>query len=98
LCVRIPAQVSWYDRLGISIRDMVDAGVEMFNLPNSYYIEDRGDFAAIREMAGDTASLYFEMCHTVQQAKAPDTGNVTYDSTIQRKTAPIPAKGWHQHH
>jgi len=90
LCVRIPAQVSWYDKLGISIEDMTQAGVEMFNLSNYYYTEDRGDFKTVRSMAGENASLYFELCHTVHQRKEPDPEGVRiYDNTLQRRTTPV---------
>lgn len=86
LCVRIPAQAACFDELGIDPRAMVEAGVEMFNLSNYYYTEHRGDFYRVREMVGKDASLYFEMCHTVQQRGLPT--KVKYDNTLQRRTTP----------
>jgi hypothetical protein len=88
LCVRIPAQTCWYDRLGISVEGLVESGVDMFNLSNSYYTEMRGDFAAVRKMVGNQASLYFELCHTTQQRMKPKPSNIKYDSKLHRKTTP----------
>jgi hypothetical protein len=88
LCVRIPAQAACFDSLGIDPGGMVEAGVEMFNLSNYYYTEHRGDFARFRELVGDDVSVYFEMCHTVQQRHVPDSFNA-YDRHIQRRTTPL---------
>jgi hypothetical protein len=88
LCVRIPAQTCWYDRLGISVESLVESGVDMINLSNSFYTEMKGDFAAVRKMAGNQASLYFELCHTTQQRLKSKPSNINYDSKLQRKTTP----------
>ena len=87
LCVRIPAQTKCFDPLGIDPAAMVSAGVEMLNLSNYYYTEHRGDFAQVRQMIGDDASIYFEMCHTVQQRRLPT--KISYDCTLQRRATPI---------
>ena len=60
----------------------------MFNLSNSYYTEDCGDFTEIRKAIGNEASIYFEMCHTVHQAEPPIKTNFPYDDKIQRRTTP----------
>ncbi len=48
LCVRVPAQMCVHDMLGIDLRAMTDAGVDMINLSNYYYTEVLGDVAAAR--------------------------------------------------
>ncbi len=87
LCIRIPAQASLFDFLGLDLAALAEAGVEMFNLSNYYYTEHRGDFAQIRELAGQETSLYFEMCHTVRQRTLPT--KFKYDNTLQRRATPI---------
>jgi hypothetical protein len=89
LCARLPAQIACLDALGLDPAAMVRAGVEMFNLSNYYYTEHQGDFAEFRGLVGDEAALYFEMCHTVAQARPPQPdGRRVYDFTIQRRTTP----------
>ena len=86
LCVRIPARTSLFDFLGLDVVALTAAGVEMFNLSNYYYTEHRGDFAQVRELVGSEVSLYFEMCHTIQQRTLPT--EFKYDNTLQRRTTP----------
>jgi hypothetical protein len=89
LCARLPAEIACLEPLGLDPREMAKAGVEMFNLSNYYYTEHAGDFARYRDMVGDDAALYFEMCHTVAQAQPPKLPGQRYDFTIQRRTTPL---------
>lgn len=89
LCVRIPVRRATHDALGIDPAAMAGVGVEMFNLSHSYYTEHWGDFASIRELTGDDVSLYYEMCHTVQQYKPDANQGLRYDCKIQRRATPL---------
>jgi len=63
LCVRVPAYLAAHDRIGLDVAKWTAAGVDMVNLSYHYFTEQRGDLAAIRELAPD-ASVYAEMTHT----------------------------------
>ena len=62
LCVRVPAQLTTHDPLGIDLPAMVEAGVDMINLSFHYFTEQQSDMAQIREMVPD-AAIYLEMTH-----------------------------------
>lgn len=85
LCVRIPAYVSWFDRLGIDMKQWHEAGVEMFNLSYSYVTAQNGNLAQIRKQAPD-AAMYCEMCHTHQMGPHLTQERVNDAYTIRRVT------------
>lgn len=88
LCARVPGYTDVHHWLGLDLRRMADAGVEMFNITsgNGYFTEPQLDLCEIREMVPD-ASVYLEMCHNTREGPAV-TGKVTYDSSLQRITTP----------
>ncbi|MFC1453199.1 hypothetical protein ACFLSJ_07660 [Verrucomicrobiota bacterium] len=87
LCVRVPAFLAAHDRLGVDLRQWVDAGVDMVNLSYFYFTEQQGDYAEIRRMVPD-ATLYVEMCHTTHTGKIVVKG-ASYDNFTYRRTTPL---------
>ena len=63
LCVRIPLQQSAHPRIGLDVRRLREAGVDMFNLSGWYHTTQRTDIAPIRERVPD-AAIYLEMTHS----------------------------------
>ncbi|MBN2291261.1 MAG: hypothetical protein JXM70_02485 [Pirellulales bacterium] len=84
LCVRIPCYLTMHDGLGIDVRSMAAAGVDMFNLSASYFTVHDADIAEISKMAPG-GCFYLEMCHTVYVGKKVAKG---YDSNTFRRTTP----------
>lgn len=63
LCIRIPSLLKALDPLGMDLPALHAAGVDMFNLSQSYFTVQQTDFAAMRKQVPD-AAFYLEMCHT----------------------------------
>lgn len=84
LCVRVPCYIVAHDPLGIDLKMMVDAGVDMINLSASYFTEQQTDLSAIRKMVPD-AAVYLEMTHcTAMGVKLTESGGDKF--TFRRTT------------
>lgn len=84
LCVRVPAVPEAHDPLGIDLRAMAAAGVQMFNFSSNYYtVQQDIDFAAFRQ-ALPGASLYLELTHCTVVGADPTRGRG--DSNYYRRT------------
>ena len=84
LCVRVPCYIIAYDPLGIDLKAMVDAGVDMINLSASYFTEQQTDLPEIREIVPD-AAIYLEMTHcTAMGVKLTESGGDNF--TFRRTT------------
>ena len=64
LCARVPCHLPALDVLGIDLRALVAAGLDMVNASAHYFTTQQHDLVAIREQAAG-AALYFELCHTI---------------------------------
>lgn len=62
LCVRIPLELSAHAALGLDVRRLRNAGVDMFNLSCWYHTTQRSDVAKVRQLAPN-AAIYLEMTH-----------------------------------
>lgn len=60
LCVRIPQELSAHPRIGLDVRRLRDAGVDMFNLSGWIHTCQRTDLAAVRDALPE-AAIYHEM-------------------------------------
>lgn len=85
LCVRVPCFLSEHERLGIDLKEMTAAGVDMVNLSAYYFTEQQTDMAVIRRMIPDS-SVYLEMCHCTQAGPFGEKGE--YDEFLFRPTTP----------
>lgn len=75
LCVRVPCRLAAYDRLGIDLRAMVAAGLDMVNLSVHYCTQHQTDLAVIRRLVPE-AAVYLEMTHcTYRGAGIPGWGD-----------------------
>jgi hypothetical protein len=63
LSVRIPLELSAHPPLGLDVRNLYQAGVDMFNLSGWYHTTQRTDIAKVRELAPGSA-IYLEMTHS----------------------------------
>lgn len=61
--VRIPGGADYYGDMGIDIKKMYDAGVDMFILSDSYFTKCNNDMARVRQLVPH-AAIYHEMTHT----------------------------------
>ncbi|MFZ4768427.1 MAG: hypothetical protein ACOYMN_26060 [Roseimicrobium sp.] len=64
LCARVPCYLPALDLLGLDLKALVAAGLDMVNASAHYFTTQQHDLAAIRKMTTG-ASLYFELCHTI---------------------------------
>ncbi|MBL9117758.1 MAG: hypothetical protein JNJ83_22310 [Verrucomicrobiaceae bacterium] len=64
LCARVPCYLTALDVLGLDLKALVAAGLDMVNASAHYFTTQQHDLAAIRKMS-DGAALYFELCHTI---------------------------------
>lgn len=85
LCARVPAYLAAHDALGIDLRAMVDAGLDMVNLSYYYFTEQQGDYAEARMIVPD-ASLYVEMCHATRVGPAASDASAYDNFTFRRTT------------
>lgn len=68
LCARVPGQLEQMSEVGISLPEMVDAGVDMVNLSASYFTGPYQEVRVVRGLLPD-AAIYVEMCHTTLTGK-----------------------------
>ena len=84
LCVRVPSELVAHDILGIDLRGMVAAGVDMINLSCYYFTQQQNDLAAICAMVPD-AAVYNEITYcssrNTVESGTPD-GSVPTDSQL----------------
>ena len=85
LCIRVPCFTETFNYMGIDLKQMVDAGVDMVNISAYFFTEQQNDMAAIRQMIPDT-SLYLEMCHCSQVGPLGNPGE--YDEFTFRTVTP----------
>lgn len=64
LCARVPCYLPALDVLGLDLKGMVAAGLDMVNASAHYFTTQQHDLAAIRKQTAG-ATLYFELCHTL---------------------------------
>lgn len=63
LCVRIPLALAAHPAIGLDVKRLRRAGVDMFNLSGWYHTTQRSDLAAVRELVPE-AAIYLEMTHS----------------------------------
>jgi hypothetical protein len=73
LCARVPAFLPALDELGLDLKALVAAGLDMVNASAHYFTTQQHDLAAIREQTKG-ASLYFELCHTIWKGDKVQAG------------------------
>ncbi len=64
LCARVPCHLPALDVLGLDLKSLVAAGLDMVNASEHYFTTQQHDLAAIRVQT-QGAALYFELCHTI---------------------------------
>lgn len=64
LCARVPCYLPALDVLGLDLKALVAAGLDMVNASAHYFTTQQHDLPAIRKQTGG-ATLYFELCHTI---------------------------------
>ena len=64
LCARVPCHLPALDVLGLDLKALVAAGLDMVNASEHYFTTQQHDLAAIRTQT-QGATLYFELCHTL---------------------------------
>ena len=64
LCARVPCHLPALDVLGLDLKALVAAGLDMVNASEHYFTTQQHDLAAIRAQT-QGAALYFELCHTI---------------------------------
>ncbi|GAA5148793.1 hypothetical protein GCM10023213_45560 [Prosthecobacter algae] len=83
LCARVPCLMKGLDALGLDLRALVAAGLDMVNLSASYFTTQQMDLATIREQVPESAALYVEMCHSIANGGKLVPG---YDTFTFRRT------------
>ncbi|GEP43595.1 hypothetical protein BGE01nite_28860 [Brevifollis gellanilyticus] len=73
LCARVPCHLTALDVLGLDLRGMVAAGLDMVNASDHYFTTQQHDLVAIREQT-QGAALYFELCHTLWKGEKVTAG------------------------
>ena len=79
LCVRIPAFISSLDYMGLDLDNMIDAGVDMFNLSCYYHTVQQTDIARFRSQLPDDALIYLEVHYAVGYEPASGLQRLTTD-------------------
>jgi len=64
LCARVPCYLPALDVLGLDLKALVAAGLDMVNASAHYFTTQQHDLAVIRQQTAG-AALYFELCHTI---------------------------------
>lgn len=64
LCARVPCHLPALDVLGLDLKSLVAAGLDMVNASEHYFTTQQHDLATIRTQT-QGAALYFELCHTL---------------------------------
>lgn len=73
LCARVPCYLPALDVLGLDLKALVAAGLDMVNASAHYFTTQQHDLAAIRKQT-EGATLYFELCHTVWKGDKVQAG------------------------
>lgn len=73
LCARVPCYLPALDELGLDLKALVAAGLDMANASAHYFTTQQHDLAAIRKMTSG-ATLYFELCHTIWKGDKVQAG------------------------
>lgn len=73
LCARVPCYLPALDELGLDLKSLVAAGLDMVNASAHYFTTQQHDLAAIREQT-EGAALYFELCHTIWKGEKVQAG------------------------
>ena len=73
LCARVPCYLTALDELGLDLKTLVDAGLDMVNSSAHYFTTQQHDLAAIRKLTIG-ATLYFELCHTIWKGDKVQAG------------------------
>jgi hypothetical protein len=73
LCARVPCYLTALDVLGLDLKALVAAGLDMVNASAHYFTTQQHDLAAIRQMT-EGAALYFELCHTIWKGDKVQAG------------------------
>jgi hypothetical protein len=63
LCVRIPLELKSHPEIGLDVKRLSEAGVDMFNLSGWYHTTQTTDVASVRTLVPD-AAIYLEMTHS----------------------------------
>ena len=73
LCARVPCYLRALDELGLDLKALVAAGLDMVNASAHYFTTQQHDLAAIRQLTIG-AALYFELCHTIWKGDKVQAG------------------------
>jgi hypothetical protein len=73
LSARVPCYLPALDALGLDLKALVAAGLDMVNASAHYFTTQQHDLAAIRKQT-EGAALYFELCHTIWKGDKVQTG------------------------
>lgn len=73
LCARVPCYLPALDELGLNLKALVAAGLDMVNASAHYFTTQQHDLAAIRKLTTG-ATLYFELCHTIWKGDKVQAG------------------------
>lgn len=73
LCARVPCYLPALDELGLDLKALVAAGLDMVNASSHYFTTQQHDLAIIRKQTHG-AALYFEICHTLWKGDKVTTG------------------------
>jgi hypothetical protein len=73
LCARVPCYLTALDELGLDLKALVAAGLDMVNASAHYFTTQQHDLAAIRKLTIG-ATLYFELCHTIWKGDKVQAG------------------------
>jgi hypothetical protein len=77
LCARVPCYKDSLDPLGLDLRGLVNAGLDMVNASSHYFTTQYHDLAAIRRMTPG-AKLYLEICHSIWNGAKLEAGYDTF--------------------
>jgi hypothetical protein len=84
LCARVPCYLTALAELGLDLKALVAAGLDMVNASAHYFTTQQHDLAEIRRQTAG-ATLYFELCHTVWKGDKVQAG---YDVFPYRRATP----------
>ncbi len=73
LCARVPCHLPALDVLGLDLKALIAAGLDMVNASDHYFTTQQHDLAAIRKQT-QGATLYFELCHTIWKGDKVQAG------------------------
>jgi hypothetical protein len=73
LCARVPCHLPALDLLGLDLKALVAAGLDMVNASSHYFTTQQHDLASIRRSIPG-ATLYFELCHTIWKGEKVAAG------------------------